>query len=110
MTIFILPKERVDETYIEVEVKARIISAETAKQKASYFLAMNVGHLLQADSPELILDQHDLRWRLDVVLVELDSVLETVGTMYLSAENGSIIQSEELIDNLFAVADAPINH
>lgn len=83
---------------VRVAVEARVISADTAVRKASAFLAMNVGHLLRAENPELVFDESRLRWRLDVVLTSPSShVVEMIDTIFVSATDGEILNSKDVV-------------
>ena len=52
--------------HVSVFIQADVIDPATAQHKANVWLAMNAGHLLSAEEPELILGQ-PLFWRFAVV-------------------------------------------
>jgi hypothetical protein len=107
MTTLILPKVNGSDEYTEIDVQARIISAETACHKASFFLAMNVGHLLRAENPKLLLDKDALEWQLEVVLTSPSGKPpQHISHVNLSAKDGSVLAVEETIETLTALANA----
>jgi hypothetical protein len=107
MKTLILPQVNGSDKYTEIDVQARIISAETACHKASFFLAMNVGHLLRAENPKLLLDKDALEWQLEVVLTSPSGKpAQHVGYIYLSAQDGSVLTTEETIETLTTLANA----
>jgi hypothetical protein len=111
MTTVILPQINGQDTYTEVDVKTRVISADTACRKASFFLAMNIGHLLRADNPKLLLDDEAINWQLDVVLTSpRGEPSQHIGHIFLAAEDGSVLFANELIKSLTAPANADITH
>ena len=107
MTTLILPKVNGSDKYTEIDVQARIISAETACQKASFFLAMNVGHLLRAGNPRLLLDKDVLEWQLEIVLTSPSGKpAQHTSYIYLSAQDGSVLAAQETIETLTTLANA----
>ncbi|HRQ38375.1 MAG TPA: hypothetical protein PLD25_10715 [Chloroflexota bacterium] len=107
MTTLILPKVNGKDSYTEIDVQASVISAETACRKASFFLAMNVGHLLRATNPRLVLDDDLLQWQLDVALTSLQhETPQYIGHMFLTAADGSVLQADQLIETLTVQAHA----
>lgn len=107
MTTLFMPKENGNDSYMEIDLQERIISAETAVRKASFFLAMNVGHLLRADNPKLLLDSDFLKWQMEVVLTSpIGTSQKIIGTIPLSAIDGSVLSANELIKDLITLANA----
>ena len=107
MKTLILPEVNGDDKYTEIDVQARIISAETACHKASFFLAMNAGHLLRAENPKLLLDNDTLKWQLEVVLTSPSGKpAQHASYIYLSAQDGSVLATEETIESLTTLANA----
>ena len=107
MTTLILPKENGRDSYTNINLQERVISAETAVHKASFFLAMNIGHLLRAANPKLLLDSDFLKWQMKVVLTSpLDAPPQFVGQNHLSATDGSVLSADRLIEDLTALANA----
>lgn len=107
MKTLILPEVNGSDQYTEIDVQARIISAETAGHKASFFLAMNVGHLLRAENPKLLLDKNELAWQLEVVLTSPSGKpSQHTSYIYLSAQDGSVMDAQETIETLTTLANA----
>jgi len=52
---------------VKIHLETEVISAEVARRKANVWLLENVGNLLRAESPELIVGE-PLVWRVDIVL------------------------------------------
>jgi hypothetical protein len=107
MTSLVLPEVNGNDSYTEIDVQAYVISADTACRKASFFLAMNVGHLLRATNPRLLLDDDQLKWQLDVVLTSLGGgTPQQIGQMFLSASDGLVLFPEELMNTLTILDNA----
>ena len=62
------PTEKADRLQVSVHVQAEVLSAEAARREANYWLLENVGNLLRADNPELVLRDR-LVWRIDVARI-----------------------------------------
>ncbi len=107
MTTLILPETNGKDGYMEINVRASIISADTACRKASFFLAMNIGHLLRATNPKLLLDNNTLQWQMDVVLTSpLGKTPQNIAKIFLAASDGSVLFANELIESLTTLANA----
>lgn len=107
MTTAILSTPNDDDDYVDVDVQAQVISSKVARHKASFFLAMNVGHLLRADNPKLLLDEDSLQWQLDVVLTSpRDIAPQFIRHIHLAAADGTILAANELVEDLTALANA----
>ena len=107
MTTLILPKTNGSDNYTEIDVQASIIAADTACRKASFFLAMNVGHLLRATNPKLLLDDDMLKWQMEVVLTSpAGKAQQRIDHIFLTASDGSVLFADELIETLTALANA----
>ena len=61
------PTEKADRLQVSVHIQAEVLSAEAARREANYWLLENVGNLLRADNPELVVGER-LLWRIDIVL------------------------------------------
>lgn len=88
------PPERTRVTF-RIEVSSEFnISSYVAKQQANRFLAMNVGNLLYAGEPELLLGQK-LQWRVPV-LYALPKVgkLGKVGEVLVNVDTGDVTFAE----------------
>lgn len=96
---------------IAIHVQAEIISEKEAIKKASSWLLMNVGNLLRADNPELILGE-PLMWRLDVWLSTpalsppRENISGRIGQICVDASTGEVFITDSLINELKAAADA----
>jgi hypothetical protein len=107
MTVLILPKTNGNDSYTEIDVQASVISADTACRKASFFLAMNMGHFLRAANPRLLLDDDGLKWQLDIIVTSPHSATpQYIGQMFLSAPDGSVLDADQLIETLTILANA----
>ncbi len=94
--------------HIAVHVQADVLPPGVARRKATGWLLWNVGNLLCAEHPELILGE-TLLWRLDVYVTypRLDlpgtGTTHRIGQIHLNAVTGEAIVSEtfpaELIDD-----------
>jgi hypothetical protein len=106
MTVLILPKTNGNDSCTEIDVEASVISADTACRKASFFLAINVGHLLRATNPRLLLDDDVLKWQLDIIITSPHGETpQHVGQMFLSAPDGSVLDAAQLIETLTILAN-----
>lgn len=108
MTSLILPQvDNSHDSYKEIDVQASVISSDTACRKASFFLTMNIGHLLRAVNPKLLLDEDDLKWQLDVVLTSPGGgSSRLVGQMFLAAADGSVLSAGELVETFVTDVDS----
>lgn len=95
-------------TEFTVCVQPEIISSEKARKRANGWLAMNVGHLLNVENPELILTrQFQLQWRVAVVLISpTGAVLGRVGQLELDSLTGDILTPPTISEQMIAQADA----
>ncbi len=55
IVIPVSPTEKADRLQVSVHIQAEVLSAEAARREANYWLLENVGNLLRADNPELVL-------------------------------------------------------
>lgn len=101
--------------HVSVFIQADVIDPATAQHKANVWLAMNAGHLLSAEEPELVLGQ-PLCWRFAVVRAapqrDLPGAVSRawIGYMQMEAVTGDVIAPESLIEELTANADALTSH
>jgi hypothetical protein len=81
-------------------VQTEMISAEAARKQANVWLLENVGNLLRAESPELVLMDKPV-WRVAVSLTSpnLGSV-GCVGNLELDAVSGEVLDSERVMAEL----------
>ena len=81
MNELVIPAEpsQIDGTqyHVSVFVQADVLNPEIVRHKANLWLGMNVGNLLAAENPELLLGEI-LRWRFDVFLTQ--PILDVPGT------------------------------
>ena len=97
------PRELVQ---VAVHIHAEVMAPERAQHMANVWLAMNAGHLLLAENPELLLDE-PLQWRFDVVLTAPDLTRPGTATrvllnrhLHLDAVTGNLIDPDTLIQKL----------
>ena len=96
---------------VAVHIYAEVMAPERAQHIANVWLAMNAGHLLLAENPELLLNE-PLQRRFDVFLTTPDrtnpgSVTRALlGRMFVNAMNGAVIEPDALIEELTAHAAA----
>jgi hypothetical protein len=90
---------------VRVNVQAEVIAPESARRKANRWLLDNVGILLGAENPELLLAER-LLWRCDVVLGVPDMTTPgggrryRVGKIHLDAITGDVEDAATLIQEL----------
>ena len=78
---------------VSVHIDTEVLDPEGARRKAIVWLLMNVGNLLRADDPELILQDGQLSWRCDVLLTRIDhGIIGTIGRIHIGAIHGEIIE------------------
>ena len=94
IVIPVSPTEMADRLQISVHILAKVISDETARREANYWLLENVGNLLRADNPELVLGEQ-LIWRFDIVLTPpTRGQVGLVGRLELDAITGKVLAEE----------------
>ncbi len=82
--------------HVSVHIQAEVLSAEAARRRANVWLLENVGNLLRAESPELVLDEQ-LIWRVDIVLTSpAQGEVGLVGRLELDATTGKSISRRDL--------------
>lgn len=102
------PRESVQ---VAVHIVAEVMAPERAQRTADVWLAMNAGHLLSVENPELLLDE-PLQWRFDVYLTTPDltnsgTVTRTLlGRLSVDATTGAVIDPDAVIEELTARATA----
>lgn len=83
---------------IDIHVQAEILTAKIARRKAGIWLAMNIGHLLEAEHPELVLVDNRLIWRFDILLnVPGEGCIGMVGCIELDAISGEVLADEQAL-------------
>lgn len=90
---------------VNVHIEADVLPMEVARRKANVWLLANVGNLLGAENPELII-KDKLMWRVDVILTSpTRGHLGKVGSLCLDAVTGEALPTTNLIDELTANAE-----
>jgi hypothetical protein len=89
---------------VNVHIQVEVLAAEVARRQANVWLLENVGNLLRAESPELVLGER-LVWRVHIILTSpsLGSV-GRIGSLELDATTGEVLSSESLIQELITNA------
>ena len=103
MTPIVMPVpqiEKADRLQVSVHIQAEVLSAEAARREANYWLLENVGNLLRADNPELVLGDR-LVWRADIVLTSpTQGQVGMVGRIEIDAITGEVLADETLAEEL----------
>lgn len=90
---------------VVVHIQAEVLDSEVARRKANVWLLENVGNLLGATTPELILGER-LFWRYDVILglpnlaQPGSGALYWIGQILLDAVTGEIQNPDALAEEL----------
>jgi hypothetical protein len=88
--------DKADRLQISVHVQAEVLSAEVARRRANVWLLENIGNLLRAEAPELVLGDR-LVWRVDVMLTSPSrGRAGVIGRLEIDATSGEIL-AEELL-------------
>jgi len=100
--------DKADRLQVSVHIQADVLSPEAARREANYWLLENVGNLLRADNPELVLGDQ-LVWRTDIVLTSpTRGQIGTVGRLEIDATTGEVLADETLAEELTPRAHALI--
>jgi hypothetical protein len=87
---------------VSVHVQTEVIAPEIARKHANVWLLDNVGNLLRAETPELILGEQ-LTWRMDVVLTSPSlGTVGRVGRLEVDAATGEVLADTTAADSLTA--------
>lgn len=90
---------------VAVHIQADVLAPAVAQRSANVWLLENVGNLLGAENPELVIGEQ-LVWRCDVVLGVPDITTPGTGDRYdvgrieVDAVTGDILNPEELAEAL----------
>ena len=109
------PDENSEHMQVIVHIQAQVLGPKVARRRANIWLAMNAGHLLMAENPELVLGE-SLQWRFDIVLSvprqdKPGSVTrDAIGRILLDARSGEILNQASLVTELNAHAAALAAH
>jgi hypothetical protein len=91
---------------VNIHVLAEVIAPEVARRRANVWLLEQVGNLLQAETPELLVGER-LLWRTDVRLTTPHrGVVGRVGRLTLDALTGEVLVEPETIAELQEYAGA----
>ena len=102
------PTEKADRLQVSVHIHAEVLSANATRREANTWLLENVGNLLRADNPELVLGEQ-LVWRIDIVLTSpTRGQVGVVGRIELDAITGEALADETLAEELTPRAHALI--
>jgi hypothetical protein len=83
-------------------MKTHMISAEAARKQANVWLLENVGNLLRAESPELILTDKPT-WHVTIWLTSPTSgSVGCIGNLKVDAVSGKVLGSKQVIAELNA--------
>jgi hypothetical protein len=97
---------KVDRLQINIHLQAEIISAEAARREVNFWLLENIGNLLRAENPELVVGDR-LVWRLDIVLTSpTRGRVGPVGRVEIEATTGEVLADETLVKELSPRAHA----
>ena len=100
------PTEEAPRLQVSVHVQAEVLSAEVVRRRANVWLLENVGNLLRAEAPELVLGQK-LIWRVDVVLTSpTRGWIGRIGRLEMDANTGEVLADETLIQEMLPRAFA----
>lgn len=100
--------DKADRVQVSIHIQAEVMSAEAARRDANYWLLENVGNLLRAENPELVLGDQ-LVWRIDIVLTSpTRGQVGVVGRLEIDATTGAILADETLAEELSPRAHALI--
>lgn len=98
--------EKAERVQISVHIQAEVLSAEVARRRANVWLLENIGNLLRAESPELVLGER-LVWRVDVTLTSPSrGRVGVIGRLEIDATTGEILADESLAEELLPRAQA----
>ncbi len=95
---------------VEASVKA---SAKASRKQATIWLASEVGNMLMAGTPQLVIAQQTV-WRLPVLMTSSEKgIVGEVGCVDVDASTGDLLISEELktqiLDNAHQLASATLS-
>ncbi|MDM8529617.1 hypothetical protein QUF63_00500 [Anaerolineales bacterium HSG25] len=95
-----------------VFIQPHIISAEKARKRANVWLLVNIGNLLRADNPRLIInEQHRLCWQVDVVLTSPEhGPMGHVGQIEISVFTAEVLTDVTVYKEFVVQADALIDN
>ena len=100
IVIPVLPTEKADRLQVSVHIQAEVLSAEAARREVNVWLLANIGNLLRAENPELVVGER-LLWRIDIVLTSpKQEPVGVIGRIGLDAITGEVLADKTLIEKL----------
>jgi hypothetical protein len=89
---------------LTVHISADVLTPEAARRRANGWLLDNVGNLLLAAEPELVVGDR-IVWRAPVILTSPSrGHIGTLGTLDLDAVSGEVLADQSTIDQFHARA------
>ena len=102
----ISPTEKTDRLQVSVHIQAEVLSAEAARREVNVWLLANIGNLLRAENPELVVGER-LLWRIDIALTSpKQGRVGVIGRIELDAITGEVLADETLVEKLSFNSDA----
>ena len=100
--------DKADRLQISVHIQAEVLAAEAARREANFWLLENIGNLLRAETPELVLGER-LVWRVDIVLTSpSQGRVGVVGRLEIDATTGEVLADETVAEEIIPRAHALI--
>lgn len=98
--------DRADRLQIIIHIQTEVLSAEVARRRANIWLVENIGNLLRAEAPELVLGNR-LVWRVDVLLTSPSrGRVGLIGRLEVDATTGDVLADASLAEELLPRARA----
>jgi len=92
-------KIETQEQLFTVQIQPPIISAEKARKQANVWLLTNIGNLLRAEKPQLIINQQrQLCWLMRVVL-PAEKVAKPLGQIEVDVFSGEVLTDTNITKN-----------
>ena len=88
---------------VQIAVEATVhVDAKTARKRATAWLASEVGNMLMAGTPQLVIAQQTI-WRLPILLTSsVSGIVGEVGTVDVDATTGEPAVNDELKHRILA--------
>jgi hypothetical protein len=91
---------------IDMHLHVEVLGPEKVRRLANIWLLNNVGNLLGAEDPELVLGER-ISWRYDVILTSLSTGHKgRLGRIHMDARTGEYLSLEESVEELLSNAEA----
>lgn len=111
MTQVIVPpsnQQNEERLLLDVHLYAEVLGPERVRRKANVWLLDNVGHLLRAEDPEIVIGEQ-LTWRVTVALTSPEKGrVGSIGHLHLDAKTGEVHVDEGMLRKFLANADTLI--